>query len=134
MTDISVSKTAYQVDDRSWLLGPHGTGPGDNPAIVLDVSAFTPGTHYPDGYLLSGIPLGRITASGLYGPYDNALLNGQEVAAGLLLAAVKVPDTGDTTRDVGGALFVHGFVRLSRLPVALDAAGQADLRLIHFAA
>lgn len=234
MTDISVASTAYQVDRRAWLLSPHGTGPGETLSITLDVSAFTAGTHYPDGYIPSGTPLGKITATGLYGPYSvtdevqtltvggsgltsftitysgqttasiddqataadvqaalEALSNiavgdvtvtgnaggpwtvtfggtladtnvaamtttptggtgtvtvatttaggtegsgGLEVAAGLLFAAVKVPDTSDTTKDVGAGLLVHGFVKLSKLPFTLDSNGQTDLKLIHFVA
>lgn len=134
MTDISVSRTQFQVEDRSWLMGPHGTGPGDNPSITLDVSAFTAGTHYPNGYIPSGCHLGRITATGLYGPYDDAVSDGRQTCAGLLVSSVKVPNPANTAIDVGGALLVHGFVRLSRLPFALDANGQADLKLIHFSA
>jgi hypothetical protein len=232
MTDISVSSASYQVDRRSWLLSPHGTDPGATPSITLDVSAFTAGVHYPNGYIPSGTPLGKITASGLYGPYSvtdevqtlteggsgltsytltlsgqttasiaaaataaqvqaalEALSNvgagnvsvsgspggpytvtfqgaladtnvaqmtstptggtgtltvatltgggvegsgGLEVCAGLLFGAVKVPNALDTTKDVGGSLLVHGFVKLSRLPFTLDANGQADCKQIHF--
>ena len=134
MTDISVTSTPYQVEKRSWLLSPHGTDPGTTPSVTLDVSAFTAGTHYPNGFFPSGLVLGRITATGLYGPYDNAAADGREVAAGILFSAVKVPNVADTTKDVGAAMVVHGFVRLSKLPIALDAAGQTDLRLIHFVA
>jgi hypothetical protein len=234
MTDIAVAWTDYEVEKRDWLLGPHGTGPGDNPSIVLDISAFTAGVHYPNGYIPSGTPLAKITATGLYGPYSvtdevqtltvggsgltsftitwngqttaslddqataaevqTALENlsniapgdvtvtgsaggpwtvtfggtladtnvaamtttptggtgtvvvatttaggtegtgGLETCAGLLFGYVKVPNLLDTTKDAGGALFVHGFVKLSRLPFTLDANGQADLKLVHFTA
>lgn len=131
MTDISVSTTAYQVEKRNWLLSQHGTDPGTTPSVTLDVSAFTAGTHYPNGYLRSGLAVGRITTTGLYGPYDNAALDGRQDAAGFLFSAVAVPTSG---ADVGGAIVVHGFVSLGKLPIALDVAGQTDLRLIHFAA
>jgi hypothetical protein len=234
MTDISVAVTNYQSEKRSWLLGSHGTDPGSTPSITLDVSAFTSSIHYPNGYIPSGTPLAKITASGLYGPYSvtdevqsvteggsgltsftltysgqttasiaaaataaqvqaalEALSNigagnvsvtgsaggpytvtfqgaladtnvaqmtatptggtgtvtvatvtgggtegtgGLETAAGLLFSAVKVPSLTDNTKDVGAALFVHGFVKLSRLPFTLDANGQTDLKLIHFVA
>lgn len=132
MTYIGVETNQYQVEDRSWDLSPHGSEPGTTPSITLDVSAFTAGTHYPNGYLPSGLPLGKITATGLYGPYDAAVdpADGTEDCAGLLFASVKVP-TG--AESVGGALKVHGFVDAAKLPVALDAGGQADLTLIHFA-
>jgi hypothetical protein len=234
MTDISVASTSYQVVKRAWLLSPHGTDPGTTPSITLDVSAFTAAVHYPNGYIPSGTPLGKITATGLYGPYSvtdevqsvteggsgltsftltysgqttasiaaaataaqvqaalEALSNigagnvsvtgsaggpytvtfqgtladtnvaqmtstptggtgtvtvatvtgggtegtgGLEVAAGLLFSATKVPSLTDNTKDVGAALLVHGFVKLSKLPFTLDANGQTDLKLIHFVA
>lgn len=139
-TDITVKKTNYQVGRRDWLWGTHGTDPGSTPSIMLDISAFTAATHFPNGYLLSGIVLGRITATGLYGPYNDTLATGQEVAAGLLFSEVNIPNLADLTKDAGGALYVHGFVRRTKLPIAnaaagrgfLDAAGETDLRLIHF--
>ncbi len=67
MSDISVRTENFQVEDASWLGSAHGTDSTES--ISLDVSAFTANTHYPNGYLFSGIPLAKITASGLYGPY-----------------------------------------------------------------
>lgn len=232
MTDISVVSTAYQVEKRSWLLSAHGTDPGTNPNITLDVSAFTANTHYPNGYLLSGTPLAKV--GNLYVPYagsptevqtiaidatggtftvtvdgsttaavawnatavtlqaalealtnvnvgdvtvtkasntftvsfvgqflgDNvpvmttnagsltggagtatvatttgggpAASDGSGVGMGLLVASVKVPNTADTTKDVGGGLLVHGFVRESKLPLPVDAAFKAACPLIYF--
>lgn len=234
MTDISVTTTSWQVEKRDWLLSPHGTGPGTNPSIVLDVSAFTPAVHYPNGYIPSGTPLAKITSSGLYGPYTvsnevqvltvggsgltsftvtfggqttaaipaaataaqvqsalealstigagNVVVTGNaggpwtltfqgalagldtaqvtttptggtgtvtpstttaggtegtgglEVCAGLLFSYTKVPNPANTAIDVGAAMVVHGFVKLSRLPFGLNANGQADLKHIHFTA
>jgi hypothetical protein len=129
-TYIGVETTQYQVEDRSWLLSPHGTEPGTTPSVTLDTSAFTAGTHYPNGYLPSGLVVGRITATGLYGPYDNSAVDGRQTAAGILFSSVKVPTSGG---DPAGAIVVHGFVDADKLPIALDAAGVADLGLIHFA-
>jgi hypothetical protein len=134
MTDISVSTTNHQVEDRSWLLSQWGQGPGENPSITLDVSAFIQGTHYPNGYIKSGEPLGKITATGLYGPYDNAAADGREVCAGFLHSATKIPNLLDLTKDVGAALVAAGFVKESRLPRTVDATGQTDLKLVHFSA
>lgn len=152
MTDISVSTVAFQSERRSWLYGLHGTDPGTTPSATLDVSAFTAASHYPNGFLPSGLVLGRITATGLYAPYNPTFDadpvaagqqgDGREVAAGILFASVRIPNLADLTKDVGGALLVHGFVRISKLPIApgtagggfLDAAAQNALRLIHFTA
>lgn len=113
----------FGMDDQSWLGSEHGTQATES--ITLDVSTFTPATHYPAGYFKSGIPLGKITAGGKFGPYDNAAADGREVLVGFLFAAVGAPTAN--TVDVGAALFVHGKVRESRLPVAVDAAGKTDV-------
>lgn len=59
---------------------------------------------------------------------------GTDVCAGLLFSSTKVPNPADTTKDVGAAMLVHGFVKLSKLPFGLNANGQNDLKLIHFVA
>lgn len=136
-TFIGVESTVtYGTDSRAWLWGPHGTEPGTTPSIVLDISSFTAATHYPNGQIPSGTVLGKITASGLYGPYDNAATDGRQTAAGLLFSFV-VPKA-DTTKDIGGAMLVHGFVNPAKLPFAsgagaLDAAARVELPLIYFA-
>lgn len=109
-------------DDQSWLGSEEGTSRAMS--ITLDTSAFVAGTHYPDGYFKSGIILGKITATGLYGPYNNAASDGTEVAAGLLLCAVDAPPL--TTQDPQGALHWHGRVLVSKLPIAQGTNGGPD--------
>lgn len=142
MTDIAVVSTASQVEKRSWFLGT-ADQPGFTIGGTLDISAFTAATHYPNGYLLSGIVLGKIAATGLYGPYNDSLATGQEVAAGFLFSSVKVPNLADTTKDCGGAILVaFAPVSVAKLPIAngatgrgyIDAAGQTDLKNIYFVA
>lgn len=133
MTDISVRSTTYQVENRSWLLGPHGTEPGATPSVTLDISTFTKSTHYPNGYVPSGMPLGKITASGKYGPYDDSANDGRQTCKGLLFSSTRVVyDNGDTATSVGAAILVHGFVDAAKLPVTLDGAGKTDLSHIIF--
>lgn len=122
--DLSLRTETFGADDQSWLGSTHGTQATES--ITLDVSAFTPATHYPAGYFKSGIPLGEITATpGKYGPYDGAATDGRQTLVGFLYAAVKAPSVN--TVDVAGAMLVHGKVRASRLPVPVDAAGRADV-------
>ncbi|MFI8853678.1 head decoration protein [Streptomyces sp. NPDC053499] len=121
--ELSLKTTTYGVDDQSWLGSEHGTQATES--ITIDVSTLTAATHYPDGYIKSGIPLGLITASGKYGLYNDAAVDGTETLVGFLFAAVPAPS--DNTIDVAGAMLTHGKVRESRLPVAVDAAGQADV-------
>lgn len=133
MSDINVRRSTFQSENRSWLRGPDGTVPGDNPSIVLDVSKFTAGTHYPNGFIPSGTVLGKITASGMYGPYLAAATDGTETAAEILFSSVTI---NGATR-LGGAGLHKGEVIPSKLPFstgagALDAAAQADLKLVNF--
>lgn len=120
---LSQTTEQFGSDDQSWLGSAHGTDATET--IALDTSTFTKGTHYPDGYFKSGIPLGRITAGGKYGPYDNAASDGRQTLVGFLFAAVAAP--ADNTIDPAAALLTHGKVRASRLPVTVDAAGQTDV-------
>ena len=136
MSDISLTSTDYQVEKRSWILSQFGQNPGENPSVVLDQSAFTAGTHFPNGFFPSGTLLGKITALStatktVVGPYDNTATDGREVFFGFLHSSVRVPTNGS---DPGGAAVVAGFIKLSKLPITLDAAGQADAKLCHFVA
>ncbi|WSV31897.1 head decoration protein [Streptomyces sp. NBC_01017] len=110
-------------DDQSWLASAHGTDTAK--PLTLDTSAFVPATHYPNGYFPSGLPLGKITATGLYGPYDNTAADGREVLAGFLFTAVSAPSVN--TVDPQGALFWHGAVVEAKLPRPVDAAGKTDV-------
>jgi hypothetical protein len=121
--DLTLRTQSFGSDDQSWLGSEHGTGATES--VVLDTSLFTAGTHYPDGFFKSGIPLGRITTGGKYGPYSDAASDGRQVLVGFLFAAVKAPSV--TTIDPAGAMLTHGKIRESRLPVAVDAAGKADV-------
>lgn len=134
MTDITVSSTVSHVENRSWLLSQHGTEPGTTPSVTLDVPKFA-GLH-PNGFIPSGIVLGKITASKLYAPYDSAATDGSEVAAGLLFGSLAVREG---SVKIGGAAVVHGFVNPAKLPLAtgkgsLSAAARTALNLIHFSA
>lgn len=121
--DLSLKTQMFGVDDQSWLGSQHGTDATE--PVTLDTSTFTPATHYPDGYFKSGIPLGQITASGKYGPYDAEADDGRETLVGFLFAAVKAPSVD--TVDVAAAMLTHGKVRESRLPVSVDSDGKADV-------
>jgi hypothetical protein len=127
--DLSLRTETFQQEDQRWLGSEHGTNMGRS--ITLDVSMFTSGTHYPNGYFPSGLPVALITGTGqggvigLYGPYLDAATDGRSVLAGFLLCTVDAP-TASTT-DVQGALFEHGRVIEANLPIAIDAAGKTDV-------
>jgi hypothetical protein len=121
--DLSIRSETFGADDQTWLGSAHGTSSARS--ITLDTSAFTAGTHYPDGFFKSGLPLGKITATGKYAPYSNAASDGTETLVGFLLSPIKAPAA--TTTDVVGALLIHGIIVEAKLPVAVDSAGKADV-------
>lgn len=100
--------------DQSWL----GTTEGVADAITgtLDLSAFTAVDDYPDGYIPSGYPLGRITTSGLYAPFDTAATDGTEAHVGFLLTDQAVVGAA----DIPASIHTHGVVDVDQLPVAFD--------------
>lgn len=113
-------------DDQSWLGSARGTSEAQS--IALTMSAFTAGTHYPNGYFPSGLPLGKFTSganSGTYGPYTAGASDGSQNLAGFLLTAVAAPRSGSTATVVNGALLDQGRVIVSKLPISVDATAQA---------
>lgn len=99
--------------------------------ITLDVSKFTAGTHYPNGFIPAGVFLGKVTATGKYGPYDDTLTNGQEVCVGMTADRYRI-DPLDAPTLIVGALQWEGHVIEANLPItgaagAIDAAGKTDL-------
>lgn len=72
-----ITEGPWTVEDRSWLASRDGTA--FTQTITLSVAAFTQGTHYAAGFIPSGTILGKITASGLYGPYAGSAAEAQTV-------------------------------------------------------
>ena len=62
---------------------------------TLDISAFTAGTHYPDGYVPSGTPVTFDSGSGLYEPA--AATDSAEGLAGFVAHNVSVQGAADLT-------------------------------------
>lgn len=123
--DITLQPTeSWQAEDRSWLGSRDGTDVTQT--VTLDTSTFTEGTHFPNGYIPSGTVLGRITATGLFGPYDDAANDGREVAVGFLYSNTKVRTGGP---DVGAPIHWRGVIRSARLWAGsgLDSAARTDL-------
>lgn len=77
--------------------------------------------------LKAGQPMGRIAASGKYGPYDVTDTLGRETAVCLLAEAVDCTLGDEFASAVDEARVVEG-----RLPVAITAAIKADLPHITF--
>ena len=85
MNDFQPMRTSEEATaDRPWLASLVGVHEANT--IALDLTKFVPGVHYEAGTLLqprnvlkSGIPLGKIKASGLYAPYSGPVSEAQTV-------------------------------------------------------
>ena len=125
------SETFSPGEDHTWLGSAHATDTFES--ITLDGDSFL--TDFTDGVIPSGVVLGKVTATGLYRQYDDAAVDGTEVAAGFL---GTTKDLGGTTAATVGntpaALMWHGQVIVANLPTnhGLDAAARVDLAHIHF--
>jgi hypothetical protein len=75
--DIAVHKDVYAIEDRSWLGSSFGTNA--TRTITLDLSLFDPATDYPNGYLPSGMVLGQVASTTLWGPYSGTTDEKQSV-------------------------------------------------------
>lgn len=116
-------------EDRSWLGARLGADVCRS--VTLDTSTFVAAHLAAKGAVPSGTVLGRITATGLYGPYDPAATDGREVAAGHLFNTTQLGDGSGTdlatAPNVGAPLFWHGIVKESKLPLfAGTVAGELD--------
>lgn len=118
--DLTPRVETFGQEDQTWLDSAHGT---DAPVSgTVDLSkGFVSSTHYPNGDLPSGTPVGLVTASGKYGLYDDAATDGRQTLVGHTFTTVKARG------DVVVAILVHGRINRSRLPFAIDAAGVADV-------
>lgn len=135
MSDIGVRTTRSLVnEDQRWIAPGGITALRDLESVTLDMTVAAGFTRalFANKLIPSGVLLGKITATGLYGKYDNAAVDGREVAAGFLAVTVKwsadMPATGNPAK-IAAALYWRGAVIESFLPTnhGLDAAGRTDL-------
>lgn len=115
--DLTLRTEAFQSENQSWLGSAHGTEEADS--ITLDGA--TLGAVFASGVVPSGVVLGKITATGLYGPYASGAGDGRQTPVGHLLTTVELfialrGDAAGVFHNVGGALFWHGEVIIANLP------------------
>ena len=97
--------------DYTWLLNTHGLNDGSQ--CVLDISAFTKATHYPDGYVRSGTPINVANPKAAVPWADTA---------GAVLAFVEGDVATDGVEDPNTAIVTHADgVIVANLPVAFVA-------------
>lgn len=126
---LALRSESFGNEDHRWLGSARGTQSTRSGTLVLD--AFTANTHYPDGAIRSGTPLGRYTSGPNYdaavetfGPYTAGASNGTQTLAGFLFATLPVPP-GVTTGFLPGAVLETGRVIVALLPISIDGTAQA---------
>ena len=78
---------------------------------LLDISTFTANTHYPNGYIPSGLPVAKV--GGVLVPYDatEGTTTGAGILAGFVLTDQKVVGTNDFAVPV----LDHGRIRAAKV-------------------
>jgi hypothetical protein len=139
MTDFTVRSTAFQVEKRSWLQSMPDADDCDS--IVLDITKFSAGTHFPNGFIPSGCGLAKVTATGLYGPYDTTASDGRQLTTAplylLFNSSNVVHRDGSSATKLVVAGLAAGTVADLKLPFqsgsgSLDAAAKTALKFIRF--
>lgn len=102
-----LTTTQYGTGDFSWMLNTDGLD--EAVSGVLDVSTFTAGTHYPDGYFPSGTPV-NVADRDVIKPWTDAL--GERL--GFLKGDVKT----NGVEDANCAVVVRGNIKTARVPLA----------------
>jgi hypothetical protein len=110
-----LSTETFGAGDQTWLASTHGIT--ECRTVTIDISAFTAGTHYPNGYIPSGTPLAL--AAGIAVPYTSAeaTTTGAGILAGHLFTDQKVVGT----TDFAAPLLDHGRIKTSKVPQGTDA-------------
>lgn len=101
--------------DQSWLASAHGIR--ECRTEFLDVSTFTAGTHYPNGYIPSGTPVAKV--GGVLVPYTSA--EATTTGAGVLAGHVFTDQHVEGTSDFAVPILDHGRVRTAKVPQGTDA-------------
>lgn len=118
--DLTVHTDTFSGGDYTWLGSAFATN--STKSATLNASLFTTGTHAPNGYYPSGLPLGKVTSTGLYGPYTPGASNGTQNLAGFLMGDVRLSASAG---NVQGAVLETGIVNVSKIPIiAVDATAQ----------
>lgn len=97
--------------NMSWVGSEHAINNARTETI--DISTFTAGTHYPDGYIRSGTPVAKV--GGVLVPYDPT--EGTVTGAGILAGFVLTDQRVVGTSDFPAPLLDHGRVITANVPV-----------------
>ncbi|NNG36938.1 potassium transporter [Nakamurella aerolata] len=109
-----LKRETFGSGDQTWLGSDHGlfnarTG-------TLDVSTFTAGTHYPNGYFPSGLIV-NCADEGAIKPFTGG--------AGEQLGFVLTDQSTDGVADIAIPVLRHGLIKTAHLPVSTNLPATA---------
>jgi hypothetical protein len=107
----------------SFLASEHGMA--KRIGITMDADLMTADSN-GNKYLMAGTAIGKVTASGLYGPYNNGLSDGRQTGVGLLEHDVNLK-----YGDVTASIMIHGSAIEDRC-IGVDANFKSDVPNIIF--
>jgi hypothetical protein len=111
---------SFGAGDMSWLANAGDVNFAAARTETLNISAFTAGTHYPNGYIPSGTPLSKV--GGLMVPYTSAegTTTGAGILAGHLLTDQPVKGNAATV-NFAVPVYDRGRVKAAKVPQGTDA-------------
>lgn len=114
-SDFAIEETSTGGSDLRWLRSSHGVKMPGTASLTSLASVIN-----SDGKIPSGVGVGVITASGLYGLFDSTASDGREVLAGFTYTDVSAWNSKGAVLASGKApisVLVHGHIKRSVLPV-----------------
>lgn len=133
---IQITSDSWGVDSRDWLLARKGFDTCRSE--TADLSLFTTGLGFSNP-IPSGTVLGKVTATGLIGPYNPDGADGRQTAVGHLFNPLRLQDAeGNAFTRAPCTVLWEGIVRRDNLPTfsgdegELDAAAEVDLKFIRY--
>ena len=106
--------TSYGTGDYSWMRNTDGLD--EAMTGVVDISDFTAGTHFPNGYLPSGLAV-RVDDLDDIRPWVDV--------SGAVLGFLKGDYKTDGVEDVNVSFITRGNIKLAKLPVVITVPTTA---------
>lgn len=131
---IATTTETFGGGDYRWLLSARGT---EHPkSATLDYSAFTAGTHFPNGYIPSGLAVAKITATGLYAPWTGggAVTKVQTLTRTSTSGELKLNVDGEQTGELTGSAAAFIKANIDAALLALSNVNPGDFTSVQTSA